>query len=143
MRGKQKSVFKLVSMKEPLHWKKPYPEDWYAKQIKRKTALVEIPYHMSHLTIPESDQVISEVVHIWLVKLQSLKIYYARWSRWSLSNGVDEKIYWGCGGNQNINAHTHTQNSNLWVESSSTCNFQEFVKWARAMMNMLPETGVF
>lgn len=54
MRGELKSVFKLVLIKEPLPCRLIYKTN-----EEKKTAIVKIPYHMSHLTILELDQVIS------------------------------------------------------------------------------------
>lgn len=51
-------VFKFVLIAELLHWKKTNI------QSREKTALAEIPNHISHLTQVALDQIISKVVHI-------------------------------------------------------------------------------
>lgn len=56
MRGELKSVFKLVLIKEPLPWRLIYKTN----EEEKKPAVVKIPYHISHLTILELDQVISD-----------------------------------------------------------------------------------
>lgn len=50
-----------------------------------------------------------------------------------LPNGVNERICWGCGENQNF-IYIKIRNYILWIDSSMY-NFQEFLMSIRAMIN--------